>query len=191
LDCVGLLLSRSASSLFIKYKVLIFRSRRPPGSPESPLLAFWGGMSAMTRDHGDFVQGRFVADLVTLSPLPHPPWPLLLQIKTKVQFDWTVTERSKPFFGFFWPRIASIFFAPSQTRLLLIDQHGRTRHTSPYSGITGIVPSSCQRARLQAIMGLLGTRPPIIYRILFAYVKRNRDLVYGGVRIQAQGRFAV
>jgi hypothetical protein len=28
------------------------------GSPESPLLAFWGGISAMTRDHGDDA-GRF------------------------------------------------------------------------------------------------------------------------------------
>jgi hypothetical protein len=35
----------------ISGEVLIFRSRRRPGSPESPLLAFWGGI---TRDLGDF-----------------------------------------------------------------------------------------------------------------------------------------
>jgi hypothetical protein len=33
--------------------VLGFRSRRCPGSPESPLLAFWGGMSRDDGDYGD------------------------------------------------------------------------------------------------------------------------------------------
>jgi hypothetical protein len=41
---------RSVSSALISGKPCFFRCRRCPGSPESPLLAFWGGMS---RDHGD------------------------------------------------------------------------------------------------------------------------------------------
>jgi hypothetical protein len=44
---------------------------------------------------------KFVHSPVTLSPQPHPPWPLLLKTKAKVPFDRTVTDQSKAFFRVF------------------------------------------------------------------------------------------
>jgi hypothetical protein len=64
------------------------------GSPESPLLAFWGWDDARSR--------RFLQpSACVLQPTTHPGVGALLQTKAQLPFDRPVTERSKTIFYLF------------------------------------------------------------------------------------------
>src|SRR6478609_9476529 len=77
-------------------------------------------MSAMTRDSGDRRASR---------AHPPPPIPLLLKTKAQPQFDRTVTDRSKPVFGFILtlnhvaPRLRSGQPLVARCKLLFPDEH--------------------------------------------------------------------
>jgi hypothetical protein len=64
-----------------------------PGSPESPLLAFWGGMTAIPA-----ILAALCLRPSAIDPTPHRD---LLKTKAKVPFNRPMTERSKPFFSDF------------------------------------------------------------------------------------------
>jgi hypothetical protein len=70
-----------------------------PGLPASLLLAYWGGISAMS--------AIFAALCLSSQPIspPHPLWMFLLQTKGEPQFDRPMTERSKVKFSLFWSLI--------------------------------------------------------------------------------------